>query len=86
MSTAAWLTMAFQPAKVPRNATQALADFDKAIALDPKHVNAYIYRGETQRSMGKYDKAFADFDTAIEIDPKVRRRIFFSSRHLLHNG
>jgi len=53
----------------PKERDEALADFDKAIALDPKHVNAHIYRGETLRSMGQYDKAFADFDRAIEIDP-----------------
>ncbi len=54
----------------PKELDYALADFDKAIALDPKHVNALIYRGETHRQMGNYDKALADLNAAIAIDPK----------------
>lgn len=48
----------------------SLADYDKAIALDPKHVNAHVYRGEAHRTKGNYDKSIADFDTAIALDPK----------------
>jgi tetratricopeptide (TPR) repeat protein len=48
---------------------QALADFDKAIELDPSYQWAIGQRGETYRQMGRFEQALADFDKAIELDP-----------------
>ncbi len=44
--------------------TEALADFDRAIALDEKYAWTIARRGETYRLMGKYPEALADFDRA----------------------
>jgi len=46
----------------------ALANFDKAIQLDPQKFIAYIRRGRVYSRKGNYDRALADFDKAIELD------------------
>ncbi len=48
----------------------AIADYDQAIRLDPKYVNAYINRGNAWGSRGYGDRAIADYDQAIRLDPK----------------
>ncbi len=48
---------------------RAIADFDRAIWLDPKDVVSYNSRGRTWGMKGEYDKAIADFDEAIRINP-----------------
>jgi tetratricopeptide (TPR) repeat protein len=52
---------------------RAIADFTKAIALDPKSTTAYENRGTAQERKGDLDKAMADFAKAIEINPKAYR-------------
>ena len=47
----------------------ALADFNRAIELDPGLAWAIGSRGETYQAMGRYDEALADFNRAIELDP-----------------
>ncbi len=51
------------------NFHDGIADFDKAIELDPDHTSAYIYRAITQIAMEKYDGAANDLDKTIEIEP-----------------
>jgi tetratricopeptide (TPR) repeat protein len=50
---------------------EALADFDRAIALDEKYSWAIASRGRTYRLMGRYQEALADFDRAIALDEKL---------------
>ncbi len=47
----------------------ALADFNRAIQLDPKHVEGYDYRADVWTDKGELDRAIADHDMAIRIDP-----------------
>jgi len=49
---------------------RAIANYDKAIKLDPKFAIAYNNRGIAYGQKGDDDRAFADFDTAIKLDPK----------------
>jgi tetratricopeptide (TPR) repeat protein len=49
---------------------EALADFTRAIELDPEDAGAIVSRGETYRAMERYDEALADFTRAIELDPE----------------
>jgi len=49
---------------------RAFADFDKAIALDPKLAIAYYNRGVTYRKKGEIDRAIADYTKAIALNPK----------------
>lgn len=48
----------------------AIADFTKAIELDPNGLIAYYNRGVAYLDMGSYDLAIADFTEVIELDPK----------------
>jgi tetratricopeptide (TPR) repeat protein len=48
---------------------EALADYTRAIELDPSDAWAIAERGQTCRLMGRYDEALADYTRAIELDP-----------------
>jgi tetratricopeptide (TPR) repeat protein len=48
---------------------RAIAEFDKAITLNPKHANAYGNRGYAYEKLGQRDKAIADFRKVIELRP-----------------
>jgi tetratricopeptide (TPR) repeat protein len=52
------------------NLDSAIADFTKAIEINPKDVVAYGNRGLAWHKKGDYDKAIADFTKVTEIDPK----------------
>ncbi|KAI8596449.1 mitochondrial precursor protein import receptor tom70 [Dissophora ornata] len=62
---------------------KALADFDKAIELDPNYVQTYIKRGSIFMEQGDAGKTFGEFETAISIDaedPNIyyhRGQVFF---------
>ena len=48
----------------------AIADYDKAIALNPKYADAYGGRGAVYSNRGEHDLAIADYDKAIALKPK----------------
>jgi tetratricopeptide (TPR) repeat protein len=48
---------------------EALADFDRAVALHPDYGWALAHRGETFFLMDRYEEALADFDRAIALQP-----------------
>jgi tetratricopeptide (TPR) repeat protein len=50
------------------NLDNAIADFDRAIQLDPKFTAAYIDRGIVLYRMHKFEKAFADIAQAKRIE------------------
>ena len=47
----------------------AIADYTKAIDLDPKYHNAYLRRGIAKANLGGYSGAIADYTKAIELGP-----------------
>jgi len=47
-----------------------MADWSRAIELDPKGVPAWISRGMAYSDLGQHDKAIADFSHATELDPQ----------------
>ena len=49
---------------------RAIADYNKAIALDPKFAKAYTNRGIAYKNKGEFDRAIADYNKAIAHDPK----------------
>lgn len=51
------------------NNDHAIADFTKAIELDPEEANAYNLRGVAYANKLDFDSAIADFDKAIQFDP-----------------
>ena len=48
---------------------KAVADFDKALSLNPKDVLAYNNRGVARQDSGDYEKAIIDFEQALKLDP-----------------
>ena len=49
---------------------QALTDFDQALRLDPRLVEALCGRGLVWYHKKEYDRAIAEYDEAIRLDPK----------------
>ena len=47
----------------------AIADYTRAIKLDPKNVNVYNNRGTEKQNAGDIAGALADFSRAIEVNP-----------------
>jgi len=53
-----------------RQNDQALADYDRALALAPDFSRALNNRGTIYQRMGYFEKALADLDRAVRFDPK----------------
>ncbi len=49
----------------------ALADFDRAIELDPTSADTYYTRGMTYLILKQNQKAITNFDRALLIDPDL---------------
>jgi tetratricopeptide (TPR) repeat protein len=49
---------------------KAIADYTKAIELNPKFTEAYYNRGNAWESKGQVDKAIADYTRTITLNPK----------------
>ncbi|MEV7804567.1 tetratricopeptide repeat protein [Microbispora sp. NPDC088329] len=50
---------------------EALADFDRAIAIDPGFPDHYLDRGNLLFEMGRADEALADYETAMRVSPPL---------------
>lgn len=50
-------------------ADAAIADYNEAIRLDPKYVDAYRLRGDAWYKKGDLDAALKDYSEAIRLDP-----------------
>ncbi len=48
----------------------AIADFDRALALDPRHADAMRQRGNARGELGEYEAALADLDRAVDLAPR----------------
>jgi tetratricopeptide (TPR) repeat protein len=52
-----------------KDTLKALADYDKAIEIDPYTAQSFAARGVLQFQLKEYNKALADLDEAIRLDP-----------------
>jgi tetratricopeptide (TPR) repeat protein len=59
--------------KAKGDLNRAIADYNQAIALDPKYAVAYYNRGVMYNDKGDLDRAIADYNRAIALDPKYIR-------------
>lgn len=48
---------------------EAMAEYDRAIELDPRNISAYYYRALLRQKQGNPDGALADYNKMIEIQP-----------------
>ena len=65
---------------------RAIADYDKALKLDPAFASAYDSRGVTYSIKGEYDRALADSNKALELDPAfasayINRGLIYNKQH-----
>jgi lipoprotein NlpI len=49
---------------------RAVADFGRALQLNPQYANAYSNRGSAYFDKGEFDRAIADYGRALELNPK----------------
>ena len=52
---------------------QALACYDKALALKPDYAEAFYSRGIALKKLGRLEEALASFDQALALKPDLRR-------------
>jgi tetratricopeptide (TPR) repeat protein len=50
----------------------AIADFDRALEIDPRAVSALLWRGYAREQGGQADLALDDYERATAVDPKDR--------------
>jgi hypothetical protein len=62
----------------------AIADFARAIRLDPKNAVNYNNRGFAYSRKGEYERAIADLDQAVRLDPKLADA--YDNRGEAYNG
>lgn len=48
---------------------RAIADYNRAIELDPNYARAYASRGSAYRHLKEYERAVQDYDRALAINP-----------------
>ena len=55
---------------------RAIANYDRAIWLQPDYIDAYYNRGLAYSNKGDYDRAIADLEKVLELsaDPGLRQR------------
>ena len=51
----------------------AIADYNRAIELDPKQPRAYMNRGFAKQANGDVDGAIADYNRALELAAKLAK-------------
>ena len=50
---------------------KALADFSRAIEIDPQRADGYLGRANALNTLGRYEEALPDYDKAIALDPQL---------------
>jgi len=58
----------------------ALADFDAALAMDPRHATTYANRGTARKAAGDLAGARADLDQAVELMPRAAAAAAYHNR------
>ena len=49
----------------------AIADYERAIALDPKLATAFVDRGDAYFELGDYERAANDYRSAVQLDDQL---------------
>lgn len=67
-----------------KNYEQAVADFSRAIKIDPGSAQAYTGRGRIYNIQKQYDLALTDLNRSIELDPNLATAYYY--RGLCHKA
>ena len=59
----------------PANRDRALMHYDRALRLNPKLAQAYMYRGVLFTQMGDLDRARADHAQLLKLDPTLATKL-----------
>jgi len=73
-------------ARKKRNFDDAIAKATKALAIDPKYVDAYQLRAGAWTQKQGYDQAVADCNAALAINPKKVRILLMRAAALVETG
>ena len=55
---------------------QAIADYTKALEINPKYYDAYNNRAHAYFKKGQDDRAIADYTRALEINPRYNKAYY----------
>ena len=55
----------------------AIADYTKALEIDPDFADAYYNRGNAKKKLGDYKGAIADYNKALEIGPDFAAAYYY---------
>ncbi|MFQ5888368.1 MAG: tetratricopeptide repeat protein [Candidatus Hydrothermarchaeales archaeon] len=55
---------------------KAIAEYNKAIEINPRYAPAYLIRGQAYRGKSQYDRAFSDLNKALKINPRLAAAYF----------
>ena len=64
-----WFDSGLEKIIVSGNLKGAIADFTKAIQINPNYAEAYFWRGDAKEQLKDYKGAIEDYTKAIEIKP-----------------
>jgi energy-converting hydrogenase Eha subunit A len=64
----------------------AIADFNKAVALDPQYAKAYYNRGSAFDKIGRLDEAILDYKKTIALDPLYYEAYYYLEQALKRTG
>lgn len=68
------------------NFEKAISFYDRALALDPNHVNSLFKKGGTLLILNKSNEAITLFDKVLEIDPNHVNALSFKADELVKMG
>lgn len=63
---------------------EALNAFNKAIRLNPKNPEYFLYRGNVYDKLGNYEKAVVNYNSAVKLDPLYTEA--YLNRGFAHNN
>jgi len=64
----------------------AIADFDKALAINPEFFYTYVSRGLVRGDMRDYDAAISDFDIAARLEPSYAEAYYYRAIARFNKG
>jgi tetratricopeptide (TPR) repeat protein len=70
----------------PGSYQEAIAIFDRAIAIWPGFADAYLNKGIAERALGQADAALPDLDKAADLDPNLTRAYDERGRVYMEKG